>query len=285
MKLMVAGCFLFGVIASSQAQTTAEPINVYDGFESPTLSDLWEMTRTVPGAVTLQSDIVRAGHGALRVDLHARDRFSVGKDGDPDNERDEVGEVRRLFSNEDKLYEYSWSMYLPPDFPIVPVRLVVAQWKQQCISGVRKEAQARLASGTQAPAATPAATQSEHVPCGNDSPVLAVRYIGGVLRITRALGDTKITLWEEKRDLRGRWLDLRVQARFTPGPSGRVKVWLDGKQVLDYTGATANPESPATGYLSPSIYYFKFGLYRDVMPQSMTAYFDEYRKRELPAER
>jgi len=60
-------------------------------------------------------------------------------------------------------------------------------------------------------------------------------------------------------------------------------VWVDGKQVLDYTGVTANPETPASGYLSPSSYNFKFGLYRDVMPQPMTAYFDEYRKRQLPA--
>src|SRR5579864_6335328 len=135
MKVALAGCFLFGVIACSQAQT-AEPINVYDGFESPTLSDVWEATRTVPGAVTLQSEVVRAGHGAVRVDLHAGDRFSKGKDGDPDNERDEIGEAKRLISSEDRLYEYSWSMYLPADFPIVPVRLVVAQWKQQCVSGV-----------------------------------------------------------------------------------------------------------------------------------------------------
>jgi hypothetical protein len=114
--------------------------------------------------------------------------------------------------------------------------------------------------------------------------VLAIRYIDGVLRITRALGDNKFTLWEEKRDLRGKWLDIRVQTRFTPGATGRAKVWFDGKQVLDYTGILANPELPSTGYLPPSRYYFKFGLYRDVMPQPMTAYFDEYRKKQLPAD-
>src|ERR1035441_1685121 len=89
-------------------------------------------------------------------------------------------------------------------------------------------------------------------PCDNDSPVLAIRYIDGFLRVTRALGDNKFTLWEEKRDLRGRWLDLRVQARFTPESTGRVKVWFreDGieKQVVDYTGPIANPETPTSGY-------------------------------------
>jgi hypothetical protein len=72
--------------------------------------------------------------------------------------------------------------------------------------------------------------------------------------------------------------------RFTPRPTGRVKVRVDRKQVVDYAGVTANAESPTSGYLSPSLYFFKFGLYRDVMPQPMTAYFDEYRKRRLTNE-
>jgi hypothetical protein len=111
-----------------QAQTVA-PMDIYDGFESPTLSDLWDTSLTVPGAITLESTIVRSGHGAIRVDLHSHDKFGLGKDGDPDTERDEIREAHRLDSSEDTPYEYSWSMYLPPDFPIVPVRLVVAQWK------------------------------------------------------------------------------------------------------------------------------------------------------------
>jgi hypothetical protein len=42
-------------------------------------------------------------------------------------------------------------MYLPSDFPIVPMRLVVAQWKQYC--------------------------GGDSLPCSDDSPVLAVRYM------------------------------------------------------------------------------------------------------------
>jgi hypothetical protein len=269
----------FALIATGASAMLAQPVQpvatalapASDGFESPTLSDLWETSVFVPGAVTIQSDVVRAGHSAVRVDLHPRDKFAAGKDGDPDNERDEVKEAARLISNEDTPYEYSWSMYLPANFPIVPIRLVVAQWKQVCIR--------RRPPDDSVDPSHPLAPG--RFPCDNDSPVLAVRYMDGVLRITRSIGDTKITLWEQKRDLRGKWLDLRVQARFTPQPTGHVRVWLDDVQVLDYTGVTANPESLFTGYLSPSHYYFKFGLYRDVMPEPMTAYFDEYRKRRL----
>jgi hypothetical protein len=44
----------------------------------------------------------------------------------------------------------------------------------------------------------------------------------------------------------------------------------------------AYPESAATGYTHPGRFYFKMGLYRDLMPEPMTIYIDEYRKKELP---
>jgi hypothetical protein len=51
---------------------------------------------------------------------------------------------------------------------------------------------------------------------------------------------------------------------------------------VDFQGANANAENETTGYPSPSVFYFKLGLYRNVMPEPMTIYLDEYRKRELP---
>ena len=110
----------------------ATPIDVYDGFETPTLSPLWETTRIAPGALTLQSAITRAGHGAVQLTIHANDKFEAGINGDADSERDELTEARRLTGREGVPYEQSFSLFFPADFPIVPVRLVVAQWKQDC---------------------------------------------------------------------------------------------------------------------------------------------------------
>jgi hypothetical protein len=39
-------------------------------------------------------------HGAVRVDHHSHDKFHLGKDGDPDTERDEIREAYRLESRE-----------------------------------------------------------------------------------------------------------------------------------------------------------------------------------------
>lgn len=252
--------FLFATLPAL-AQTLSAPgapIDVYDGFEGTKLSPLWETTPIAPGALRMQSEIVRAGHGSIQITLHANDIFEAGQHGDADSERDELLEASAFTSRENTPYEFSWSMYLPADFPIVPVRLVVTQWKQYC--------------------------GGDSKPCSDDSPVLAVRYIGGVLLITQDLNRKYIVLYEQKRDLRGHWLDLRFQARFTPQANGFVRAWLDGKQVVDFTGVTANAENAATGYPTPSYYYFKMGLYRNVMPQPMTIYLDEYRKKQLPSD-
>jgi hypothetical protein len=137
----------------------------------------------------------------------------------------------------------------------VPTRLVIAQWKQYCGGNGN---------------------------CSDDSPVLAIRYISGVLKITHQIGPHQTTLYQTQEELRGRWLDFKFQTRFTTNENGRIKAWLNGQPVVDYTGVNAYPENATTGYRNPSRFYFKMGLYRDVMAEPMTIYIDEYRKKELP---
>jgi hypothetical protein len=88
-------------------------------------------------------------------------------------------------------------------------------------------------------------------------------------------------LLDEKGEFRGHWLDFKLQVRFSTRPDGRIKAWLGEKPLVNYTGITANDENGSTGYPSPGYFYFKMGLYRDVMAEPMTVYIDEYRKRLL----
>ena len=229
-------------------------IDVHDGFEGARLDKVWATDRFQAGSVTMQSDVVRAGKGAARIVLHRGEVFEAGRNGNKDSERAELAEAERFYSREDRTYEFSFSQYLPADFPVVPVRLVLAQWKQDC---------------------------KGHAPCDDASPVVAVRYTGGVMQITLQTAEHRRPLYETREELRGRWLDYRFRIRFTPRADGLLQAWLGEKQVVDYHGATAYPESPATGYDSPSQFYFKMGLYRDTMEQPMTLYIDEYRKREV----
>ena len=263
-KLTVIASVVTGLLVLAAGAAHAQNANpvassdVYDGFETPELSPVWDTSKFEPGAVTMQSDIVRAGQHAARIILHRGDYYEAGADGDPPTERAELMESRRLISREGVPYEYSFSLFLPTDFPLVPTRLVIAQWKQYC-------------PGNGA--------------CSNDSPVVAVRYIGGVLQITQTLRrEGKTRLLQTKEDLRGKWTDFKFRIRFATDTTGRVQTWMDGKPVLDYRGISANAEDGASGYPNPSVFYFKMGLYRDEMAEPMTLYIDEYGKRELADE-
>ncbi|MBI4908670.1 MAG: heparin lyase I family protein [Acidobacteria bacterium] len=244
------------VIAPFIANAQPPRINVYDGFETGSLSAVWDTNRFAAGSVTMQSEIVRSGRGAARVTLRKGEKFEAGMNGSKDTERAELLEASKLVSRENVPYEYSFSQMIPADFPIVPVRLVIAQWKQYC--------------------------NGDNKPCSDNSPVVAVRYVSGTLRITMNRSRRSETLYTTTEELRGKWTDFRFRIRFTPASHGILQAWINGKQVVDYKGATAYPEDASTGYANPSQFYFKMGLYRDVMDAPMTLYIDEYRKQQLP---
>ena len=252
---LVAGLLLLAAGISRAQVVNAPGLDVHDDFETADLSKAWDTSRSVPGAVEMQTNIFRAGHGTAKITLRARDTYEAGINGSKDSERDELMEAKKLTSKEDVAYEFSFSMFLPTNFPIVPVRLVIAQWKQVCPDGGN---------------------------CSDDSPVVAIRYVSGVLQITHQTGPHQTTLFETKEELRGQWLDFRFQMRFTTNENGRIKAWLNDKAVVDYTGVNAYPENATTSYPNPSRFYFKMGLYRDVMAEPMTIYIDEYRKKQLP---
>jgi len=220
------------------------------------LSNVWETSCFAIGAVELQTDVVRAGHGAAKITVRSRDKFEAGISGNSDSERAELLEAREVVSKEHADYEYAFSVFFPVSFPIVPTRLVVAQWKQYCPEGRR---------------------------CSDDSPVLAIRYMSGVLRITQDIDKRQAVLYEEKGEFRGRWLDFRFQLRFSAGRDGWIKAWLGDRNIVNHAGATANAENSSTEYRIPGYFYFKIGLYRNAMAEPMTIYIDEYRKRSLPS--
>src|ERR1039458_10264262 len=107
---------------TQHANALVSRVDVYDAFETRELSGIWDTDKFVRGAVTMQSAIVRAGRGAAKVVVHSRDVFEAGINGNEDTERAELLEASELVSKEDVTYEYSFSMYLPADFPIVPTR-------------------------------------------------------------------------------------------------------------------------------------------------------------------
>jgi len=138
---------------------------VCDGFETPDLSKHWEKSRFLPGAVQIQSSVVRAGKGAARITLRSGDQ--IPQERGSELERAELQESRRLWSVENSAYVYSFSLFVPQDFPIVSTRLVIAQWKQYCpVDG-----------------------------CTPDNPILAIRYQAGELFITNQITSENVVLY------------------------------------------------------------------------------------------
>jgi hypothetical protein len=85
------------VVCSTQcARAPVSHVDVYDAFETRELSQIWETDKFVRGAVTMQSEVVRAGRGAAKVVVHSRDKFEAGTNGDADSERAELTEAEKL---------------------------------------------------------------------------------------------------------------------------------------------------------------------------------------------
>jgi hypothetical protein len=226
-------------------------INVYDGFEKSDLSGNWDSRKLVSGALEFQSQFVRSGKKAVKITLCHGDQIDSEKGSNL--ERSELLEADHLWASEGHSYSYSFSMFIPEDFPLVPTRLVIAQWKQFC-------------------------PRSE---CRPDNPVIALRYVNGELTLTNQISSKKTTLYRTIENIRGRWLDFKFQIRFSTEHDGQIKAWLDNKRICDYKGVNCYPENDNSGYPVPSRFYFKMGLYRDQTAEPMTIYIDDYRKKEL----
>jgi hypothetical protein len=228
-------------------------ITVYDGFEGSELSKIWSTGRMELHSFEIQSKIVRSGNSAAKITLRTGDVVEAATNKDKSTERDELQEHSVLFSIEKTTYVFQFSIFLPDTFPIVPTRLVLAQWKQYCPTG----------------------------PCSNYSPVLALRYRSGKMFITLQTDSIRHTLWELKKEIRNQWLDFMFQVRFSRNSDGEVLAFLNGTEVVQYKGVTSYPD---TYWYFPfrNRYYFKMGLYRDRMAEPMSMIIDDYKKTEIP---
>lgn len=249
--LLFAGALVLLLVAAEiirLAWLLHRSVHIQDRFEEPKLSSIWTARRMVPGAFSTQSEIVHSGHSAGQITLRSNDRFEEASDEGAASERDELMEAPRFWSHSGKTYDYTFSFYLPRDFPIVAVRLVIAQWKQLCEWGS----------------------------CRPDNPVLAIRYVGGVLFVTRKNDASEATIYRSQGEMRGRWLDFRFVTRFSQRDDGVINGWMNGQQIVQYRGVTAY--RAARGYPAHGFFFFKMGLYRDLMKQPMTIYLDDFRK-------
>jgi hypothetical protein len=245
-KHFVSGIMSVVILSSCQSKKL---IITKDNFEADTLNQIWTSEKFIPGAFELQSEVVKSGKKAAKLILREGDQIDEEKG--TNLERAELREPKKLMAIEHNNYSYSFSLFLPADFPIVPTRLVIAQWKQNCEAGG----------------------------CNPNNPIIAIRYDSGKLRITLQTGPEKTILYSETGPILNQWLDFKFNIRFSRNNNGQIKTWLNDKIIIDYNGVTAY--SNEFGYPKPGNFYFKMGLYRDTMSQPMTIYIDDYMKQQF----
>ena len=103
--------FAMGFVAAAQ---TVKPLDVSDGFEGATLSDLWSTERMAPGAFVLEDQVVLAGKQAVAITVRPGNVFEAGRHGNSDSERAELLEARRLMTDEGESAEGSGRASLAP---------------------------------------------------------------------------------------------------------------------------------------------------------------------------
>ena len=110
-------------------------------------------------------------------------------------------------------------MFIPKDFPVVDVRLVISSCKQSDVS----------------------------------RPLTAERFRNGKHTFTVESQGRK-----ESYDLPniplGRWVDMICYSRYATNSDGRVQIWMDGKEVVSYQGPLADPTAKNGFYHKIGLY-------------------------------
>ena len=201
-----------------------------------------------------QSEITRKGPTALRFEMRAGDCFTAlphtPEEGWDDCTRDrERSEIREKWDPElDTNVWYAFSMFIPDDYEYMYPKQMFFQWH----------------NGVWGPNVYFHLNRSEfQIDILTEEHETTTKYHMGELP-------------------KGAWIDFMVNVVWTNKDYGKLRLWVDGKQVLDHRGATMDDRAYEKGK-GPHV---KMGLYRshifrweyDRPMPTLVLYHDEYRR-------
>lgn len=215
-----------------------------DDFESGRLAGFWlagdrGAGRYEQGAVAITDQYHRSGTHSVKLVLKKGFIRQDGGDG-RFTERTELDARAHALLAQNVWYKFS--LLIPAGFPCVDNRLIISQVKQARLFGDPIQLYAhRFRNGRHYLTIYDMANKDKKEKATFDLPALSCET----------------------------WHDFVFHVRFSDAPVGRVIVWMDGKQVVYFSGATASPDGR-------NRFYHKIGLYRDEWPDPMEIYFDDY---------
>ena len=187
---------------------------------------------------------VRDGKRSMRFEVRAGDcSWSSGwSDCENDRERHELL-TKHTWKSGEKWYH--WSIFIPVNYPIIfPVKTALAQFHQE----------------------------------GSHPVWMFQNHTGGYVVDNQVYGSTRETkkiLTDE--EMRGKWSDVLVHARWTHKNKGFFRVYVNGETTPRYTW---NGPTKSKG----RAVYFKFGVYRSFMSRrpgkepTQVVYYDEVKR-------
>lgn len=190
---------------------------------------------------------VRAGRVSQRFELRQGDCGSQPGWSDCVQDRERIEQSQQKpYIEQGIMAWYSWSLYLDPHWPdITPVTTTLGQFHHR------------------------------------DSPTPAILFVqrNGAywLRIESARSlyqGMDLYKLADLAQMRGRWLDIVVEARFSQGRDGVIRVWANGQLRAEILGPNTLGNTPL---------YFKYGIYRSFVSRvpnrpAHIAYWDEVRQ-------
>ncbi len=235
--------------AATGVQSASPKLIVEATFESGALLDNWLKVRTnVPVVTTEQA---RAGKYSMKSTLGAADALALVKGG----ERNEM-QAKNSKAQMDESTWYGFSVFLPADYAPDSIWEIVAQWY-------------------------PTADVDEE---WSRQPTLALSTTGGKwslsnkwsTEVVSPFGHASIKqkTWGFDQKL-NKWTDWVINVRWTHKSDGFLKVWQDGKLVVDHVGPTSYNDQVAP-FVKMGIYkgWAKLGVDR---VNTRTVYHDEFR--------
>jgi hypothetical protein len=212
----------------------------FEAFERATLDTSYWSLKSIQNLNKNIKPVNYMGRSCLSFTVFPGDVQMFGADGKR-TERVEIrekGDVALPFSTH---VLYSFEVAFPEDFRITNNRLVFAQWKH---------------------------TNSR------TNPPVSLRYRNNKLIVCIKNDTDGIILFPFEYDLRGKRSSLQVELKLTMTDQSRVKVTLDNKEIVDFTGKTSFVgEEPFSE--------FHMGIYRDGVDYSDTVYFSHFERKIL----
>lgn len=170
---------------------------------------------------------VRAGRVSERFELKRGDCAGIPEWDDCSNDRERM-ELKQgePYSELGKDYWYAWSLWVPEDFQnIFPVKVALAQFIQ----------------------------------AGINQPVLMFQNGEGGYWVELNGIDSRPQLLVPAQDLRGKWLDIVMSARWSKGRDGRLVIWINRQRKFSHRGQNVSHEGKI---------FFKYGIYRSFVSRA-----------------